>query len=127
MHAKRLPMVVDIRDESDHQNPTRIVIVPKSNRVNTNQLMSHLFATTDLQKNVRVNLNVIGLSGGPKVFDLKGILKEWISFRTQTVKRRLQHRLDWLNDRLHILEGLMIAYLNLDEVIGLSHVGHKKD
>ena len=79
--------------------------------------MSHLFATTDLQKNVRVNLNVIGLSGRPKVFDLREILKEWITFRTQTVKRRLQHRLDWLNDRLHILEGLMIAYLNLDEVI----------
>ena len=115
--SKKMNLIEDLRDESDGENPVRIIVVPRSNRVDKEALMSHLFATTDLQKNVRVNLNVIGLSGGPKVFDLKGILKEWISFRTQTVKRRLQHRLDWLNDRLHILEGLMIAYLNLDEVI----------
>ena len=115
--SKKMNLIEDLRDESDGENPVRIIVVPRSNRVDKDALMSHLFATTDLQKNVRVNLNVIGLSGRPKVFDLREILKEWITFRTQTVKRRLQHRLDWLNDRLHILEGLMIAYLNLDEVI----------
>ena len=121
-------LIEDLRDESDGENPVRIIVVPRSNRVDKDALMSHLFATTDLQKNVRVNLNVIGLSGRPKVFDLREILKEWITFRTQTVKRRLQHRLDWLNDRLHILEGLMIAYLNLDEVIKIirTHDDPKK-
>ena len=126
--SKKLNLIEDLRDESDGENPVRIIVVPRSNRVDKDALMSHLFATTDLQKNVRVNLNVIGLSGRPKVFDLREILKEWITFRTQTVKRRLQHRLDWLNDRLHILEGLMIAYLNLDEVIKIirTHDDPKK-
>ncbi len=126
--SKKMNLIEDLRDESDGENPVRIIVVPRSNRVDKDALMSHLFATTDLQKNVRVNLNVIGLSGRPKVFDLREILKEWITFRTQTVKRRLQHRLDWLNDRLHILEGLMIAYLNLDEVIKIirTHDDPKK-
>ena len=126
--SKKLNLIEDLRDESDGENPVRIIVLPRSNRVDKDALMSHLFATTDLQKNVRVNLNVIGLSGRPKVFDLREILKEWITFRTQTVKRRLQHRLDWLNDRLHILEGLMIAYLNLDEVIKIirTHDDPKK-
>ena len=126
--SKKMNLIEDLRDESDGENPVRIIVVPRSNRVDKDALMSHLFATTDLQKNVRVNLNVLGLSGRPKVFDLREILKEWITFRTQTVKRRLQHRLDWLNDRLHILEGLMIAYLNLDEVIKIirTHDDPKK-
>ena len=126
--SKKMNLIEDLRDESDGENLVRIIVVPRSNRVDKDALMSHLFATTDLQKNVRVNLNVIGLSGRPKVFDLREILKEWITFRTQTVKRRLQHRLDWLNDRLHILEGLMIAYLNLDEVIKIirTHDDPKK-
>ena len=126
--SKKMNLIEDLRDESDGENPVRIIVIPRSNRVDKNALMSHLFATTDLQKNVRVNLNVIGLGGRPKVFDLREILKEWITFRTQTVKRRLQHRLDWLNDRLHILEGLMIAYLNLDEVIKIirTHDDPKK-
>ena len=115
--SKKITMIEDLRDESDETNPVRIIISPRSNRIDKNALMSHLFATTELQKNVRVNLNVIGLNGKPRVFDLKGILKEWIKFRTETVKRRLQHRLDWVNDRLHILDGLLKAYLNLDEVI----------
>ena len=115
--SKKITMIEDLRDESDETNPVRIIISPRSNRIDKNALMSHLFATTELQKNVRVNLNAIGLNGKPRVFDLKGILKEWIKFRTETVKRRLQHRLDWVNDRLHILDGLLKAYLNLDEVI----------
>ena len=117
--SKKLSMIEDIRDEGDEHNPVRIVIVPRSNRVDKDALMSHLFATTELQKNTRVNMNAIGLDGKPKVFDLKGILKEWIKFRTETVKRRIQHRLDWVDDRLHILKGLLIAYLNLDEIINI--------
>ncbi len=119
MQAKKLPLVEDIRDESDHENPTRIVIVPRSNRVDTEQLMNHLFATTDLERNYRVNLNVIGINGKPQLMDLRQLLKEWISFRLDTVRRRLEHRLDQVVDRLHILEGLMIAYLNIDEVIAI--------
>ena len=117
MTAKKLPMVADLRDESDHENPTRIVIVPRSNRVNVESLMAHLFATTDLEKNYRVNLNMIGLDGRPQVKDLRQILSEWLLFRRETVRRRLQHRLDKVLARLHILEGLMIAFLNIDEVI----------
>src|SRR5690348_12506922 len=117
MRAKKLPMVDDLRDESDHENPTRLVIVPRSNRVDLAEVMNHLFATTDLQRNYRVNLNIIGLDGRPRVMGLKAILSEWLDFRIATVTRRLQHRLDKVMKRLHILEGLMIVYLNLDEVI----------
>ncbi|HCA76460.1 MAG TPA: DNA topoisomerase IV subunit A, partial [Alteromonas sp.] len=117
MQAKKLPMVSDLRDESDHENPTRLVVVPRSNRVDTEQLMQHLFATTDLEKSYRVNLNMIGLDGRPQVKDLRAILSEWLVFRKDTVTRRLQFRLDKVLARLHILEGLMIAFLNIDEVI----------
>ena len=117
MQAKKLPMVDDIRDESDHENPTRLVIVPKSNRVDVQDLMAHLFATTDLERNYRVNLNVIALDGRPRVMGLKELLLEWLEFRKSTVTRRLQHRLAKVDARLHILDGLLIAYLNLDEVI----------
>ncbi|MGD9841354.1 MAG: DNA topoisomerase IV subunit A [Steroidobacteraceae bacterium] len=117
INNKKLPMVTDIRDESDHECPTRIVITPRSNRVEIEPLMAHLFATTDLERGYRVNLNVIGLDGRPRVMDLKSMLSEWLSFRTSTVKRRLNWRLDKVNARLHILDGLLIAYLNLDEVI----------
>jgi topoisomerase-4 subunit A len=117
MRQKKLPMVEDLRDESDHENPTRLVIEPRSNRVDVQQLMTHLFATTDLERNYRVNLNVIGLDGRPRVMGLKALLSEWLEFRQHTVRRRLQHRLDKVTRRLHILDGLLIAYLNLDEVI----------
>src|SRR5699024_10281871 len=119
MQAKKLPIVSDLRDESDHENPTRLVIVPRSNRVDTDALMAHLFATTSLEKNVRVNLNMIGLDGTPKVRGLRDILAEWLVYRTETVTRRLQYRLDAVLDRLHILEGLLLAYLNIDEVIAI--------
>jgi topoisomerase-4 subunit A len=125
MQAKKLPMVEDLRDESDHENPTRLVIVPRSNRVDVERLMSHLFASTDLERSYRVNLNVIGLDGRPQVKDLRVLLKEWLEFRTETVRRRLQYRLDQVNERLHILEGLMIAYLNIDEVIAI--IRHEED
>lgn len=117
MRAKKLPMVDDLRDESDHENPTRIVVVPRSNRIDCDQLMNHLFASTDLEKNFRVNLNMIGLDNRPQVKGLVQILAEWIEFRRSTVRRRLQYRLDKVIARLHILEGLLVAYLNLDEVI----------
>jgi len=117
MQAKKLPMVEDLRDESDHEDPTRLVIVPRSNRVDLEQLMNHLFATTDLERNYRVNLNVIGVNGKPQVLGLRDLLKEWLGFRLDTVTRRLNHRLDQVVDRLHILEGLLVAYLNIDEVI----------
>jgi topoisomerase-4 subunit A len=119
MRAKKLPLVADLRDESDHENPTRIVIVPRSNRVDAEQLMSHLFATTDLERSVRINLNVIGLDGRPGVKGLLPLLQEWLVYREQTVTRRLEHRLEKVRDRLHILEGLMTAYLNIDEVIAI--------
>ncbi|RJS95386.1 DNA topoisomerase IV subunit A [Salinisphaera sp. Q1T1-3] len=119
MAAKKLPMVSDLRDESDHENPTRLVIVPRSNRVDVEAMMAHLFATTGLEKNVRANLNVIGLDGAPKVKNLRDLLTEWLTYRTATVRRRLEHRLDQVVDRLHILEGLLVAYLNIDEVIRL--------
>ncbi len=114
---KKLPMVEDVRDESDHENPTRLVIEPRSNRVDLVQLMTHLFATTDLERNYRVNLNVIGNDGRPRVMGLRALLTEWLEFRTKTVRRRLQHRLEKVSRRLHILDGLLIVYLNLDEVI----------
>ena len=117
MHAKKLPMLVDLRDESDHENPTRLVLVPRSNRVDVDRLMSHLFATTDLERSYRVNLNIIGLDQRPQVKNLAQIIKEWLVYRQDVVTRRLQFRLDKINDRLHILEGLLIAYLNIDEVI----------
>ncbi|MBT00001.1 MAG: DNA topoisomerase IV subunit A [Oceanospirillaceae bacterium] len=119
MQQKKLPMVSDLRDESDHENPTRLVIVPRSNRVDIEQLMAHLFASTDLERSYRVNLNMIGIDGRPQVKDLRQILTEWLSWRTDVVRRRLQHRLQKVIDRLHILEGLMIAYLNIDEVIAI--------
>ena len=117
MRAKKLPMVEDLRDESDHENPIRLVIVPRSNRVDYEALMAHLFATTDLERTIRVNLNIIGLDGRPRVMDLRGLLAEWLEYRLQTVTRRLQHRLDKVESRLHVLEGLLVAYLNIDEVI----------
>jgi topoisomerase-4 subunit A len=117
MQAKKLPMVADLRDESDHENPTRLVVVPRSNRVDLDGLMAHLFASTDLEKSYRVNMNVIGNDGRPGVKGLHQILTEWLAFRWATVTRRLQYRLDKILARLHLLEGLLIAYLNIDEVI----------
>jgi topoisomerase-4 subunit A len=117
MRQKKLPLVEDLRDESDHENPTRLVIEPRSSRVDVAQLMAHLFATTDLERSYRVNLNVIGIDGRPRVMGLKALLSEWLEFRQATVRRRLQHRLDKVTRRLHLLDGLLIAYLNLDEVI----------
>jgi len=125
MRDKKLPLVDDIRDESDHENPTRIIIVPRSNRVDCEQLMLHLFATTDLEKNYRVNMNVIGLDGKPQVKPLIPLIKEWLQFRMQVVVNRLQHRLDKILERLHILEGLLIAYLNIDEVIAIIRAQEK--
>ncbi|MUH72384.1 DNA topoisomerase IV subunit A [Psychrosphaera haliotis] len=119
MQAKKLPMVTDLRDESDHENPTRIVIVPRSNRVDVEQVMQHLFASTDLEKSYRVNLNMLGLDGLPKVKGLKQILTEWIEYRRGVVTRRLQYRLDKVLARLHILEGLLVAFLNIDEIIDI--------
>ncbi|MBV4489623.1 DNA topoisomerase IV subunit A [Pseudomonas oryzicola] len=117
MQAKKLPMVADLRDESDHENPCRIVIIPRSSRVDVDELMQHLFATTDLESTYRVNVNIIGLDGRPQLKNLRALLLEWLEFRTATVRRRLQHRLDKVEKRLHLLEGLLTAFLNLDEVI----------
>ncbi len=119
MQAKKLPMVTDIRDESDHEHPTRLLIIPRSNRVDIEALMAHLFATTDLEKGYRVNLNVIGNDGRPGVRNLRELLSEWIAFRRATVTRRLEYRLDQVVDRLHVLEGFLVAYLNIDEVIAI--------
>ena len=119
MQAKKLPMVEDLRDESDHENPTRLVITPRSNRVDIHSVMQHLFATTDLERTYRVNMNMIGLNGRPQVKNLLTILKEWLRFRVDTVRKRLQWRLDKVEKRLHMLEGLLIAYLNIDEVIAI--------
>lgn len=127
MQNKKLPLVSDLRDESDHENPTRLVIVPRSNRVDVEALMNHLFATTELERSYRVNLNVIGLNGRPQVKNLLMILDEWLDYRTATVKRRLEYRLNKVNDRLHILAGLLITYLNLDEIIHIiRHEDHPK-
>ena len=125
MQAKKLPMVSDIRDESDHENPTRLVIIPRSNRIDMEQLMQHLFATTDLEKTYRVNMNMIGLDGRPQVKDLKTILEQWLVYRFETVRRRLQYRLDKVNERLHILDALLIAFLNIDEVIRIIRTQDK--
>ena len=119
MSAKKLPWLEDLRDESDHENPTRLVLVPRSRRVDAERLMSHLFATTDLERSYRVNMNVIGLDGRPKLRNLKDLLSEWLTFRTTTVRRRLEYRLERVLARLHVLEGLLIAYLNIDEVIAI--------
>lgn len=119
MLAKKLPMLEDLRDESDHENPTRLLIIPRNKRLDVDELMSHLFATTDLERNYRVNLNMIGLNGKPQVKNLRQILGEWLTFRLETVRRRLRHRLDKVLARLHILEGLLIAFLNIDEVIAI--------
>jgi len=125
MNAKKLPMVEDLRDESDHENPTRLVITPRSNRIDIDALMLHLFASTDLERTYRVNFNVIGIDGKPQVKSLLKMLKEWLVFRTETVRRRLQYRLDKVNRRLHLLEGMLIAYLNLDEVIHIIRTEDK--
>lgn len=125
MQAKKLPMVADLRDESDHENPTRLVIVPRSNRIDMDAVMNHLFATTDLERNYRVNLNMIGINGRPGVRSLDKILSEWLVFRLETVRRRLQHRLDWVNRRLHLLDAALIAFLNLDEVIEIVRTEEK--
>ena len=123
--AKKLPMVEDLRDESDHENPTRLVIVPRSNRVDKEELIQHLFATTDLENSYRVNLNMIGINGRPQVKNLLQLLEEWLKFRQVTVRRRLQWRLDKVEKRLHILEGLLIAFLNIDEVIRIIRENDK--
>lgn len=125
MQAKKLPTVVDLRDESDHENPIRIVIVPRSNRVDTERLMAHLFATTDLERSYRINMNMIGLDGRPGVRGLRAMLTEWLEFRRETVRRRLQYRLDRIDERLHVLEALLIAYLNVDEVIRIVREADK--
>ncbi len=117
MTAKKLPMMEDLRDESDHENPTRLVLAPKSGKIDLEALMNHLFATTDLERTVRVNINVIGMDGRPAVYALKPLLEEWLTFRTATVKRRLEYRLERVTQRLHILDGLLVAYLNIDAVI----------
>ena len=119
MLTKKLPMVEDLRDESDHENPTRLVIVPRSNRVDVDRLMSHLFATTDLERTYRVNMTVIGLDNRPRLANLKSVLGEWLDYRITTVRRRLEHRLDRVSDRLHVLDGLLVAFLNIDEVIAI--------
>ena len=117
MRSKKLPMVTDLRDESDHENPTRLIITPKSNRVDIDVLMDHLFATTDLERSYRINLNIIGVDGKPAVMDLRRILKEWLSFRIDVTRRRLDYRLQKVEKRLHLLDGLLVAFLNIDEVI----------
>jgi topoisomerase-4 subunit A len=119
MQNKKLPMVEDLRDESDHENPVRLVITPRSNRVDVDELMGHLFATTDLERTYRVNMNMIGTDGRPQVKNIQMIVNEWLEFRTDTVRRRLQYRLDKVLKRLHILDGLLIAFLNIDEVIAI--------
>lgn len=125
MQAKKLPMVADLRDESDHEDPTRLVIVPRSNRIDIDGLMNHLFATTDLERSYRINLNMIGIDGRPGVKPLDRILREWLSFRTDTVRRRLEYRLQRVLNRLHILEGYLITFLNIDEVIHIIRTQDK--
>ena len=117
MRNKKLPMVEDLRDESDHENPTRLVITPRSNRVDISALMDHLFATTDLERSYRINMNIIGIDGRPAVMNLRRILKDWLSFRIDVTRRRLDYRLQKVEKRLHLLDGLLIAFLNIDEVI----------
>ncbi|HEX6259366.1 MAG TPA: DNA topoisomerase IV subunit A, partial [Woeseiaceae bacterium] len=119
MRNKKLPIVEDLRDESDHEDPIRLVITPKSKKIDVDELMSHLFSTTSLERTVRVNMNIVALDGRPRTFNLPGLMTEWLQFRKDTVKRRLNHRLQIVSDRLHILDGLLIAYLNIDEVIAI--------
>tara|TARA_B110000483_G_scaffold106739_2_gene130242 strand:- start:2151 stop:4406 length:2256 start_codon:yes stop_codon:yes gene_type:complete len=119
MRNKKLPMVEDLRDESDHENPTRLVITPRSNRIDIDALMDHLFATTDLERSYRINLNIIGIDGKPSVMNLRQILKEWLRFRIDVTRRRLEYRLQKVDKRLHLLDGLLIAFLNIDEVINI--------
>ncbi len=119
MQSKKLPLISDLRDESDHENPTRLVVIPRTRKVDIETVMAHLFATTDLEKSYRVNMNVIGLDGRPRVKNLKNMLEEWLQYRTSTVRQRLQHRLDKVSARLHILEGQLVAFLNIDEVIDI--------
>ena len=119
MRNKKLPIVEDLRDESDHEDPIRLVITPKSKKIDVDELMSHLFSTTSLERTVRVNMNIVALDGRPRTFNLPGLMIEWLQFRKETVKRRLKHRLQIVSDRLHILDGLLIAYLNIDEVIAI--------
>jgi len=125
MQAKKLPMVADLRDESDHENPTRLIIIPKSNRVDIETVMAHLFATTDLEKTMRVNLNVIGLDGRPAVKNLRDLLAEWLEFRTTTIKRRLAYRLARVEERLHVLDGRLVAYLSIDKIIKIIRTEDK--
>lgn len=125
MQVKKLPMVADLRDESDHENPTRLVIIPRSNRVDLEALMGHLFATTDLERSYRVNLNMIGVDGRPGVKSLNLIIKEWLAYRTETVRKRLQYRLEKVLKRLHVLDGYLIAFLNIDEVIEIIRIEDK--
>ncbi|MDP0561086.1 MAG: DNA topoisomerase IV subunit A [Candidatus Endonucleobacter sp. (ex Gigantidas childressi)] len=125
MQAKKLPMVVDLRDESDHENPTRLVVVPKSNKVDASSIMQHLFATTDLERTYRVNMNMIGVDGRPQVKPLNTILTEWLSWRCETIRRRLKFKLDKILNRLHTLEGLLIAFLNIDEIINIIRTEEK--
>jgi topoisomerase IV subunit A len=125
MLAKKLPLVEDLRDESDHESPTRLVIVPRSNRVDADQVMSHLFSTTDLERSYRVNMNVIGINGRPQLKNLRDLLAEWLVFRTTTVRRRLEHRLEKVEARLHVLEGYLTAFLNIDEVIAIIRTEDK--
>ena len=125
MQLKKLPMVADLRDESDHENPTRLVIIPRSNRVDIEPMMNHLFASTDLERTYRVNMNMIGVDGKPQVKALNGILSEWLEFRKNATRRRMQNRLDWLLARLHKLDGLLIAFLNIDEVIHIIRTEDK--
>ena len=125
MLAKKLPLVEDLRDESDHESPTRLVIVPRSNRVDVDQLMSHLFASTDLERSYRVNMNVIGIDGRPQLKNLRDLLAEWLTFRIDTVRRRLEHRLEKVAARLHVLEGYLVAFLNIDEVIAVIRAQDK--
>lgn len=125
MQAKKLPMVADLRDESAHETPTRLVIVPRSNRVDAQSVMDHLFATTDLERSYRINMNVIGINGKPAVKPLNTLLGEWLEYRAETIRKRLQHRLNWVDRRLHLLDGMLIAYLNLDEVINIIRTEDK--
>ena len=125
MQKKKLPMVIDLRDESDHENPTRIVIEPRSNRVDIDSVMAHLFSTTDLEKNYRVNFNMIGIDGRPEVKTLDVLLKEWLTFRIATVTRRLSYRLEKIKTRMHILDALLVAFLNIDEVIDIIRTEDK--
>lgn len=119
MLAKKLPWVEDLRDESDHENPTRLLVIPRSRRIDAERLMSHLFASTDLERSYRVNMNIIDLEGRPRLYNLKSLLVDWLQFRTETVRRRLAFRLEKVLARLHILDGLLIAFLNIDEVIAI--------